>query len=58
MPTALMLYWITSTNIATLQTWVLDNKVFSPVTSARFQPRYIAFKKPGDKDPFQINNLR
>ncbi|KAG0158832.1 hypothetical protein PDIDSM_6352 [Penicillium digitatum] len=58
MPTALMLYWITSTNVATLQTWVLDNKVFSPVMFDRFIEKSIAFEKPGDKDPFQLKNLR
>ncbi|KAF4761496.1 hypothetical protein HAV15_007114 [Penicillium sp. str.  len=58
MPTALMLYWITSTNLATLQTWILDNKVFSPVTFNRFNERSIAFEKPGDNDPFQLKNLR
>lgn len=58
MPTALMLYWITSTNVATLQTWVLDNKVFSPVVYNRFIEKSIAFEKPGDNDPFQLKNLR
>lgn len=58
MPTALMLYWITSTNVATLQTWILDNKVFSPVNSGQFIQKPIAFEKPGDKDPFQLKNLR
>ncbi|CAG8898301.1 unnamed protein product [Penicillium egyptiacum] len=58
MPTALMLYWITSTNVATLQTWILDNKVFSPATFNRFIQKSIAFEKPGDEDPFQLKNLR
>lgn len=58
MPTALMLYWITSTNLATLQTWILDNKVFSPVTFNLFKEKFIAFEKPGDNDPFQLKNLR
>ncbi|KAJ5514768.1 hypothetical protein N7463_004320 [Penicillium fimorum] len=58
MPAALMLYWITSTNVATLQTWILDNKVFSPVKMQRFIEKSIAFEKPGDKDPFQLKNLR
>ncbi|KAF7529605.1 hypothetical protein PCG10_007163 [Penicillium crustosum] len=58
MPAALMLYWITSTNLATLQTWILDNKLFSPVTFNLFKERSIAFEKPGDNDPFQLKNLR
>ncbi|OQE82024.1 hypothetical protein PENNAL_c0038G06865 [Penicillium nalgiovense] len=58
MPTALMLYWITSTNVATLQTWVLDKKVFSPRRFNLFVEKSIAFEKPGDEDPFQLKNLR
>ncbi|KAJ5487826.1 hypothetical protein N7530_002126 [Penicillium desertorum] len=58
MPTALMLYWITSTNVATLQTWVLDKKVFSATKINHFVEKSIAFKKPGDEDPFQVKNLR
>ncbi|KAJ5184692.1 Membrane insertase OXA1/ALB3/YidC [Penicillium cf. griseofulvum] len=58
MPAALMLYWITSTNLATLQTWILDNKVFSPVKFRRHVQKSIAFVKPGDEDPFQLRNLR
>jgi inner membrane protein COX18 len=58
MPTALMLYWITSTNVATLQTWVLDKKVFSPPGFKRFVEKSIAFEKPGVEDPFQLKNLR
>ncbi|KAJ6187033.1 hypothetical protein N7519_001941 [Penicillium mononematosum] len=58
MPTALMLYWITSTNVATLQTWVLDKKVFAAPGFKLFMEKSIAFEKPGDEDPFQLKNLR
>ena len=58
LPTALMLYWITSTNFATLQTWVLDNKVFSPVEIGVYKKQAIVFERPGDNDPFQLKNLR
>ena len=58
LPTALLLYWITSTNLATLQTWFLDKKVFAQKELKPFQKRFIAFEKPGEKDPFQLKNLR
>lgn len=58
LPTALMLYWITSTNIATLQSWILDKKVFARQQLKPFEKRYVAFEKPGDDDPFQLKNLR
>jgi inner membrane protein COX18 len=58
MPTALLLYWITSTNVATLQTWILENKVFSQPMLYFFEKRYVAFNKPGVDDPFQLKNMR
>ncbi|CAG8925214.1 unnamed protein product [Penicillium salamii] len=58
LPTALLLYWITSTNLATLQTWILDKKVFAQTKLKPFQRRFIAFEKPGNDDPFQLKNLR
>lgn len=57
MPVALMLYWITSTNVATLQTWLLDKKVFQR-SFRHYSKRWVAFEKPGDPDPFQLKNLR
>jgi inner membrane protein COX18 len=58
LPTALLLYWITSTNIATLQTWILEKKLFAKTTLKPFQRRYVTFEKPGDDDPFQFKKLR
>lgn len=58
LPTALLLYWITSTNLATLQTWFLDKVVFAQKELKPFQKRYITFEKPGDTDPFQLKNMR
>ncbi|CAG8114961.1 unnamed protein product [Penicillium olsonii] len=58
LPTALLLYWITSTNLATLQTWILDKKVFTQAKRQPFQRRYVAFEKPGNDDPYQLKNLR
>ena len=58
LPTALLIYWITSTNIATLQTWILEKKVFAKTTLKPFQKKYIAFEKPGDDDPYQLKKLR
>ncbi|KAJ5774528.1 hypothetical protein N7457_009424 [Penicillium paradoxum] len=58
MPTALLLYWITSTNVATLQTWILEKKVFKPPVTGSHKTRFVGFEKPGDSDPFQLKNLR
>jgi inner membrane protein COX18 len=58
LPTALLIYWITSTNIATLQTWILEKRIFSKTTLKPFQRRYVAFERPGDDDPFRLKKLR
>ncbi|KAJ6044565.1 hypothetical protein N7499_007065 [Penicillium canescens] len=58
MPVALMLYWITSTNTATLQSWYLENRVFNERKLKTFEKKYIAFEKKGVEDPFQLKNLR
>jgi inner membrane protein COX18 len=59
LPVALLLYWITSTNIATLQTLILDKIVFAPKMARKpFLRKYVAFEKPGTDDPFQLKNLR
>jgi inner membrane protein COX18 len=58
MPVALMLYWITSTNTATLQSWYLEKRVFNEKKPKHFEKKYITFEKKGVEDPFQIKNLR
>ncbi|KAJ5748136.1 uncharacterized protein N7511_009832 [Penicillium nucicola] len=57
-PVALLLYWITSTNVATLQSWYLEHRVFKTRKLEQFQKKYIEFKKEGVDDPFQLKNLR
>jgi inner membrane protein COX18 len=51
MPTGLLLYWITSTNVATLQTLFVNNYLFvnKPMTAAR--QMHIRVLKPGEKPP-------
>ncbi|KAJ5294834.1 hypothetical protein PENANT_c014G09291 [Penicillium antarcticum] len=58
MPVALMLYWITSTNTATLQSWYLENRVFNERKLKQFEKKYITFEKKGVEDPFHLKNLR
>jgi inner membrane protein COX18 len=50
MPTALMVYWITSTNIATLQTFLLQKYMFpTPSFNKLWKPIRIGFSQPGTK---------
>lgn len=53
MPTALLIYWISSTNIATLQTFLLEKFMFMRPPIPTYKKQYIAYKKPGDLDPFK-----
>ncbi|KAJ5948512.1 hypothetical protein N7454_001819 [Penicillium verhagenii] len=53
MPTALLIYWITSTNVATLQTWVLEKYMFSRPPIPAYKPVFAKFQKGGD--PFSLN---
>ncbi|KAJ5647669.1 hypothetical protein N7490_004041 [Penicillium lividum] len=48
MPTALMIYWITSTNVATIQTWVLDKFLFSRPPIPAYKTKNIKFSQAGD----------
>lgn len=57
MPTALLIYWVTSTNIATLQTYLLGKYMFLRPPMETYKKQYIAFKKPGVSDPFR-NKLK
>ncbi|RAK98400.1 putative mitochondrial export translocase Oxa2 [Aspergillus ibericus CBS 121593] len=50
MPTALMIYWITSTNTATLQTFVLDRFLLPVKPFTPWTPRFMLYK-PEKKAP-------
>lgn len=52
MPTALMIYWITSTNIATLQTWLLEKYMFSSPPIPAYKAQYLKYQNSGD--PFRL----
>ncbi|KAJ5085527.1 hypothetical protein N7532_010298 [Penicillium argentinense] len=52
MPAALMIYWITSTNIATLQTWFLDKYMFTRPPISAWSERFTAYNSPTTSDPF------
>ncbi|KAJ5947099.1 hypothetical protein N7466_000114 [Penicillium verhagenii] len=53
MPTALLIYWITSTNVATFQTWLLEKYMFSRPPIPAYKPVFTKFQKGGD--PFSLN---
>ncbi|KAJ5650140.1 uncharacterized protein N7484_003863 [Penicillium longicatenatum] len=53
MPTALMIYWITSTNVATLQTWLLEKYMFSRPPIPAYKAQYLKYQNVGD--PFRLN---
>lgn len=57
MPVALMIYWITSSNVATLQTYLLEKYMFMRPPIPTYREQFFAFKKPGVSDPF-MNKLR
>ncbi|KAJ5536921.1 hypothetical protein N7513_010107 [Penicillium frequentans] len=52
MPTALMIYWITSTNVATLQTWSLEKYMFSRPPIPAYKAQYLKYQNAGD--PFRL----
>lgn len=52
MPTALLIYWIASTNVATLQTYLLEKHMFMRPPIPTYQKKYIAYQKSGD--PFKM----
>ncbi|PWY76421.1 mitochondrial export translocase Oxa2 [Aspergillus sclerotioniger CBS 115572] len=47
MPTALMIYWVTSTNIATMQTFILDRILVPAKPLPAWQQKYMMYKMPG-----------
>ncbi|KAL4808506.1 hypothetical protein BDV18DRAFT_100771 [Aspergillus unguis] len=47
MPTALMVYWITSTNIATAQTFLLQKYMFPTPSLKPWKPVHIGFSEKG-----------
>ncbi|KAL4881446.1 60Kd inner membrane protein-domain-containing protein [Aspergillus karnatakaensis] len=49
MPTALMIYWITSTNIATLQTLLLSKYMFPTPPLKPWKRIHIGYHQPGTK---------
>ncbi|KAJ5084405.1 mitochondrial export translocase Oxa2 [Penicillium alfredii] len=52
MPTALMIYWITSTNVATLQTMLLGKYMFLQPPFPPYKKMYYRYSRPGTSDPF------
>lgn len=54
MPAALMLYWITSSNIATLQTFLLEKYMFVKPPLPPYAPKKPSFSSPGADDPFKL----
>lgn len=56
-PAALALYWISSTSIATMQTYILEKYLYLRPPMEPYRQQYIAFHKPGVSDPFK-NKLK
>ncbi|KAJ5298571.1 26S proteasome regulatory subunit rpn6 [Penicillium atrosanguineum] len=54
LPAALMIYWITSTNVATLQTFLLEKYMFMRPPIPNFQKKYMVYQRPGVSDPFKL----
>lgn len=54
MPAALLIYWISSSNIATLQTWILGKKMFMKPPIPVSSRRYVDFKNPDVPDAFHM----
>ncbi len=54
MPAALMIYWISSSNAATLQTYFLNKKMFMKPPIPVSSRRYVDFKNPDDPDAFRM----
>ncbi|PLB46924.1 mitochondrial export translocase Oxa2 [Aspergillus steynii IBT 23096] len=53
MPAALMVYWITSTNTATLQTYLLEKYMIFNQPLKPWRQMHIAYTLPGEKRPSQ-----
>lgn len=53
MPTALLIYWISSTNIATLQTWFMNKYMFAKPPLPTWSPRYTHYECPQSSDPYR-----
>ncbi|KKK25430.1 hypothetical protein P175DRAFT_0505302 [Aspergillus ochraceoroseus IBT 24754] len=49
MPTALMVYWISSSNIATLQTYLLEKYMFPTPSLKSWRQIYVRFGRPQQK---------
>jgi inner membrane protein COX18 len=54
LPAALMIYWITSTNVATLQTFLLEKYMFMQPPIPNFQRKNMVYQRPGVSDPFKL----
>jgi inner membrane protein COX18 len=55
LPCALMIYWITSSNVATLQTYILEKFLFPDQPLAPWRGLHVRYSRPGQEDPFQVN---
>ncbi|KAJ5709981.1 hypothetical protein N7493_009573 [Penicillium malachiteum] len=53
MPAALMIYWIASSNIATLQTWLLSKYMYLRPSIPAYKATHMKFIQAGD--PFKMN---
>jgi inner membrane protein COX18 len=53
LPAALMIYWITSANVATLQTYLLEKYMFMRPPIPNLQKKFTAFERPDISDPFK-----
>ncbi|KAI9375406.1 60Kd inner membrane protein-domain-containing protein [Aspergillus egyptiacus] len=49
LPVALMIYWITSTNVATLQSFLLQKYMFPTPSLKPWKQMYIGYARPGQK---------
>jgi inner membrane protein COX18 len=54
MPAALMIYWISSSNIATLHTYILDKKMFMKPPIQLSSRRYVGYNNPEVPDAFHM----
>jgi inner membrane protein COX18 len=54
MPVALLIYWISSSSIATLQTYILEKKMFMKPPIPVSSRRYVDYDNPEASDPFHM----
>ncbi|GLI72240.1 hypothetical protein PoHVEF18_000410 [Penicillium ochrochloron] len=54
MPAALMIYWISSSSIATLQTYILEKKMFMKPPMPVSARRYVGYNNPEAPDAFHM----